>query len=265
MTYKNKRKSNFRSTERLNSMRNRSISPSKAGIFAALLLSTSCVNGAEDLLTSQEIKHQVSEQFIQQVAEIAEQRDWQNYQIESDIRVPSSANHLPKCPKPLVISDGDNNSLPIGNLKRSVSCLSANVDWRLNVTIKSAVTLDVLVAKSPINRDDSITENSLSLEQRTLSREQNFYTQFDQAIYKIATRRIRTGQIIDGRKLQTPALVAKGNQVIITAGKDGFSATTKGVALEQGVYGQQIDVRNISSGREVKAIVTGLNQVATQF
>lgn len=265
MTYKKERKANFRLTEVLNSTRNRFVSSLSFAIITALLLTTTRVNGAEDLMTAKGIKSQVSEQFSQQVARLAGQRHWQNYQLNAEIRVPSSANHLPECPNPLVISDGDNKALPIGNLKRSVSCQSADVDWRLNVSIKSTLTLNVLIAKSPINRDDSITRDLVTIEQRTLNREQDFYTQFDQVRYKLATRRIRSGQIIDGRKLQTPALVAKGNQVIISAGKDGFSATTKGVALEQGAHGQQIEVRNISSGKVVKAVVTGLNQVATQF
>ena len=88
----------------------------------------------------------------------------------------------------------------------------------------------------------------------------------------LASRRIRSGQILDPRKLESPPLVIKGNQVVITATKDGFTATkdgftasTKGVALEPGTRGEQIDVQNSSSGKVIKAVVTGLNQVQTQF
>ncbi|MGD8234264.1 flagellar basal body P-ring formation chaperone FlgA [Vibrio sp. TRT 1302] len=265
MIYKKERKSNFRFTEVTKWMRNRFTSPYATTLMATLILIAPKVSGAEDLMTEQALKRAVSEQFLHQISLIAEQKQWQNYHLATDIRVPSAVNHLPTCPNALIIEAGDSNILPIGNLKRSVSCQSATVDWRINVTIKSALTLNVVVAKTAINRDESITSSQLALEQRTLNREQDFYTQLDQVNSKIATRRIRSGQIVDGRKLQSPALVEKGNQVVITATKDGFSASTKGVALEQGAYGQQIDVRNSSSGKEIKAVVTGINQVETQF
>lgn len=265
MIYKAGRKPRFRFTEtrphrgeaRLSSKRWR----------LGLLLSSVALNAlaSSPTLTADQLKAVVSEQFERQVAQVALSRQWGSYQLDYQVWVPNSANHLPVCDKPLVITGRDNRSLPVGNLKRAVSCDDVRTPWRLNVTIKSAVTLPVLVATRTIGRNESLSRASLNVETRTISRQDDFYTQEDQALELETTRRIRAGQIVNPTYLSSPPLIEKGNQVLIIASKEGFSASTKGVALEQGKKGQQIKVENISSGKVIRAVVTGSNQVHTQF
>ncbi|CAH1538423.1 Flagellar basal-body P-ring formation protein flgA [Vibrio harveyi] len=265
MNYKQGRKPRFRFTETTQN-KGKGRFP-QIMLLCGLVLSASSLSAAaaEKTLTANELKVTVSEQFEQEVAQIARSHHWGTYQLEYRIWVPGSANHLPACTSPLVIAGRDNRPLPVGNLKRAVSCEDITSPWRINVTIKSAVTLPVLVATSTIGRNETISATHLKSETRTISRQDDFYTQVNQAVGLETSRRIRAGQIIDPSNLSSPALVEKGNEVIIVASKDGFSASTKGVALEQGKKGQQIDVENISSGKVIRAVVTGLNQVHTQF
>lgn len=265
MTYKKERKCNFRITEVLKSQRNRIASSLNWAVFVSTMLSSQVVLSSENIGAKQSIIQAVEADFRQQVQTQADNSHWEDYQLDYDIRVPAAAEHLPMCPKPLNISGIDNKVLPVGNLKRAVSCDVPSAKWRINVAIKSALTLNVVVTKTGINRDQAISPMNLKLEKRTLNREQDFFTQLSQVSGMVASRRIRSGQILDPRKLASTPLVAKGNQVVITASKDGFTASTKGVALEQGTRGEQIDVQNSSSGKVIKAVVTGLNQVQTQF
>ncbi|MCG9684101.1 flagellar basal body P-ring formation protein FlgA [Vibrio sp. Isolate23] len=265
MTYKKERKCHFRITEVLKSQRNRILSPLYWAALISAMLSSQGVLSRENTSAKQAIIQAVETNFKQQVQTQANSRNWGDYQLDYDLRVPDAAKHLPMCPKPLSITGIDNKTLPVGNLKRSVSCDVPSVEWRINVTIKSALTLKVVVTKAGINRDQALSPMNLKLETRTISREQDFFTQLSQVSGMVASRRIRSGQILDPRKLASTPLVAKGNQVVITASKDGFTASTKGVALEQGTRGEQIDVQNSSSGKVIKAVVTGLNQVQTQF
>lgn len=211
------------------------------------------------------IQQAVSNDFEQEVSHQANTNNWQDYKLSYDIRVPSSANHLPLCPEPLVISGRDNQTIPVGNLKRAVICESLDVSWRINIAIKSALNLDVVVANTLIQRDEKLTSKALRIEKRTLTRPQDFFSSINQAVGKQAARRIRSGQLINPNSLSAPNMVEKGNQVMIIASKDGFTASTKGVALEDGMKGEQIAVQNSASGKNIKAIVTGLNQVQTQF
>ena len=57
-------------------------------------------------------------------------------------------------------------------------------------------------------------------------------------------------------------LVKKGDSVIITInGRGGLEVSATVEALDNGIIGQQISVRNITSGKIVKAIVSGKNSV----
>lgn len=236
-------------------------------LLTILALSTATHAAVTDksTLTVHELKSVVGEHFEQEVERAAQTGKWGKYQLNYTIWVPGAANHLPVCESPLVITGRDNRTLPVGNLKRSVSCEATLTPWRINATIKSALTLPVLVATTTVGRDETITADHVKLETRTLSRQDDFYTQTKQAIGLENTRRLRAGQVIDPNNVSAPPLVEKGNEIIIIASKNGFSASTKGVALEHGKNGQQIEVENISSGKVIRAVVTGLNQVHTQF
>ncbi|MCF7480420.1 flagellar basal body P-ring formation chaperone FlgA [Vibrio sp. J1-1] len=259
------RKSDFLAAE-VNSVNRKPLFSSvlKAGVLS-LSLHVASLTAAEQTMSVDSIQQAVSSDFEQEVSHQASINHWQDYKLSYDIWVPSSANHLPLCPEPLVISGRDNQTIPVGNLKRAVICESFDVSWRINISIKSALDLDVVVANTLIQRDEELTSKALRIEKRTLTRPQDFFSSINQAVGKQAARRIRSGQLINPNSLSAPNMVEKGNQVVITASKDGFTATTIGIALEDGMRGQQIDIQNSSSGKSIKAVVTGLNQVKTQF
>jgi flagella basal body P-ring formation protein FlgA len=265
MTYTNKGNSSFRFTEENNRTWKRKMMalprillPMMLGLYLAPSSAIGATN--EDI-----IRQDVSAQFEQEVARYGNNAGWSNYQLSYDLWVPKSVNHLPKCNQPLVVSARDHQSQPVGNLKRSVSCDDLTNSWRVNVTIKSSVSLDVVVAGNTINRGSLISANDLKIERRILSRQDDFFTSMAKATGNEATRRIRSGQLLNQNNVETPALIEKGNEIVLIATKDGFTATTKGIALETGYRGEQIEVQNKTSGKVVHAIVTGLNQANTQF
>ncbi|CAE6947968.1 flagellar basal body P-ring formation chaperone FlgA [Vibrio sp. B1FLJ16] len=230
-----------------------------------LSLHFSSLAAAEQTMSVEAIQQAVSDDYEQEVSHLAHVNGWQDYDLNYEVRVPGSANHLPVCPEPLVITGRDNQSIPVGNLKRAVSCETPEVSWRINTAIKAALNLEVVVANTLIQRDEELSYSALRLERRTLTRPEDFFSSIAQAAGKQASRRIRNGQLINPNSVSAADFVKKGNQVVIIASKDGFTAKTKGVALEDGVKGQQIDIQNSTSGKSIKAVVIGLNQVQTQF
>lgn len=66
------------------------------------------------------------------------------------------------------------------------------------------------------------------------------------------------------RQLEPVWLVARGNPVVLMAAAGGLAVSAPAEALEDGGMGDVIRVTNLSSGREVKAVVTGRNTVAAQ-
>ncbi|MFN1648339.1 flagellar basal body P-ring formation chaperone FlgA [Vibrio rotiferianus] len=265
MFYRDDRKSNFRLTEENNRTRKRGKMMLPRLIFPTVLGLSITPNIAVGAPNEDIIRQHVSTQFEQEVTRYADNAGWGNYQLNYDLWVPKSVNHLPKCSQPLVISTRDHQSQPVGNLKRSVSCDDLTHNWRINVTIKSSVSLDVVVANNTINRGTLISAIDLKIERRTLSKQDGFFTEITKVSGNEAARRIRSGQLLSQSNVETPALIEKGNEIVLIATKDGFTATTKGIALETGYRGEQIEVQNKTSGKVVHAIVTGLNQAHTQF
>lgn len=66
------------------------------------------------------------------------------------------------------------------------------------------------------------------------------------------------------RQLELVWLVAKGNPVVLVAQAGGLAVSAPAEALEDGGMGDVIRVTNLSSGRAVKAVVTGANTVTAQ-
>lgn len=265
MIYKQGWKPNFRFSESIKNKRKVSTSSTIMLTLLALTSEQAFANTNDKTLSVEEIRSVVATDFEQEVDRVALSNQWGKYKLDFDMWVPGSANHLPECQSPLVITGRDNNTLPVGNLKRSVSCDNIASPWRINVTIKSSLTLPVLVATTTVGRNEVVTAKHIKLETRTISRQDDFYTSPEQAVGLETSRRLRAGQVVNPSNLSAPPLIEKGNEVIVIASKNGFSASTKGVALEDGAKGQQIDVENPSSGKVIRAVVTGLNQVHTQF
>jgi flagella basal body P-ring formation protein FlgA len=265
MTYITTGKANFRQTERFSSMGNRRFSSSFKHILLAALMFVPLTHASEQESAQKQIEQAVKGNLEHEIDSRAGQQGWRHYKLDTRLHIPNSASHLEHCPVKLTVTASDHHLLPVGNIKRAVSCEDTRLSWRINVTVKSSLTLDVVVAKMGINRDQALTPDLVHLVPRTLTRQQEFYTHVSDVLEKTATRRVRSGQIITPKALNSPAMVEVGNQVIITASKDRFSATTKGIALEKGNKGEQITVQNVSSGKTIQATIVGHNKVQTQF
>lgn len=84
----------------------------------------------------------------------------------------------------------------------------------------------------------------------------------------VAGRRTRAalgeGRPVLLRQLEPVWLVAEGSPVVLAAQAGGLSVSAPAEALEDGAMGDVVRVTNLSSGREVKAVVTGPNAVTAQ-
>ena len=76
---------------------------------------------------------------------------------------------------------------------------------------------------------------------------------------------VKQGQPICQRDLRERPLIEK-NDIIDVVAQEGFMRVTlKGKALEEGIKGQFIRVRNLQSGSDIQAEVIGINQAKVYF
>lgn len=264
MIYKGTRKRNFRLSETIRKGRKW-----KAGLVSIGLLLAGSVHAQPETVgttvNANELRAKLRTQVMEEIQAFATRYQWQVLETGIDIAIPASINHLPVCPEPMIISASDQQTQPIGNLKRQVSCDSKEQKWRLNTTVKVRIKLPVVVAKTTINRDTKIDASMLKMQTLSFHRSKDFATQFRAVTGKRTKRRIRSGQLVSPSHLQQRWLVEKGDEVLIVASKNGMQASMKGVAMENGAENEQISIKNTSSSKVIRAMVAGQGKVQTIF
>ncbi|WP_330959652.1 flagellar basal body P-ring formation chaperone FlgA [Photobacterium sp. 53610] len=233
--------------------------------IASLMLAPGALASGKDNQDKTELVRWVKTKIEQEIAGYANRQRWSDYKADIDINVPSAVTHLPACPIPLYISAADQQNLPVGYLRRQVECQSGDQPWKLNITVQVNLRLPVIVATTHIRRDTKLTADMLKTQTLTLSRAEAFATRPEEVLGQRTLRRFRSGQIISPLQLQPLWMVEEGESVMIIASKNGMAASMAGEALQNGVKGEQISVRNISSGKVIQAIVVERGKVETIF
>ncbi|WP_132290930.1 flagellar basal body P-ring formation chaperone FlgA [Marinobacterium mangrovicola] len=160
---------------------------------------------------------------------------------------------LTPCAHSLVID------LPFASGERvtaKVSCSSPR-PWSLFVTARVEQFIDVVTARRPIPRNTKIQAGALTLsEQNVMRLRGDYFTRLQDVAGQTARTPIDNGEVISPRVLEATLAVRRGDQITLEARKGSLVIRTKGVALEDGHLNQQIDIKNLRSGRELRGTVT---------
>lgn len=163
---------------------------------------------------------------------------------------------IPFCEQGYVFSH-NGLSLQQSNVSVKVSCAAS--DWYVFSHATIAVIQEVVVSKD--NLSPGVLLNANNLEVIEIDKNRLRGSTFDR-IEDISgarlKRRIRAGNIIDGRML---CFVCKGDRVTIAAKSGGLLLQVYGVAEEDGILGDTIQVRNISSDKLVFAKIASTSHV----
>ncbi len=151
-----------------------------------------------------------------------------------------------------------------GTINRSrvtvtVSCDSES--WHLRVPVEVKRYKEVVFAKTTIQRGDVVHEQDVDLMRVDASRLSQFFDDAADVLGKQAKRSINQGRIIKPNMVQEPMLIKRGAQVKMVITLPGLEITSQGVAKTNGHKGEFIEVTNLSSQKEVQALVIGENVV----
>ena len=134
--------------------------------------------------------------------------------------------------------------------------------------VKCSQMVDVAVAKVPLNRGSRITitpESFSSSAMDALGSGANCILS-DARLngYQVASS-LKPGTVLKWSHLSKMTLVRKGQVVNVFASGKGIFVEMKGQAMEDGVEGSFVRIRNISSKREFQAKVLNENSVKVYF
>ncbi len=171
---------------------------------------------------------------------------------------------LSLCEQPLVASLNQNQR-PIGRINVKVECQGA-APWTKYLPVTIHVYEKVLTTTRPLARGEIISESDFSLQEADVSMLRYSYIQDSElAIGMEVKRSLNANTTLIQEALEAPTLVKRGDTVVLSAKAGTVEIRQQGVALQNGVLGKQINVRNSSSDRTVQAVVTGYGQVQVGF
>jgi flagella basal body P-ring formation protein FlgA len=134
--------------------------------------------------------------------------------------------------------------------------------WTVFVPAQVRLYREVVVVTRSLRRGSPVGTQDVALAERDVGTlNQGFLTDPGQILGQKTTRSLLPDQVLAPLHLQQAEVVNKGDQVVISAMSPAINVRMPGEALSNGAPGEQIRVRNLSSGRVVKARVKGPGQV----
>ena len=142
-----------------------------------------------------------------------------------------------------------------GHTTINVRCLEP-VSWSLFVPARIERHLPVVVLERPINRQQVIGPDDIRIERQAVSTLSNgYFTEAEDVIGLASRRRLMPGQVLTSAHVTPRRIVERGQEVTLFSARPGLVVRMKGIALEDGVEGERIRVRNESSKRIVEGYV----------
>lgn len=197
-----------------------------------------------------------AKQYLSQVLQDGFPHD----QITVDVSSIDTRLRLKACDKPLTY-DLHGRQLSASNVTLRVQCPGSST-WSFYLTAQVDRLRHILVATRNIGRGESLSEDDVSLELRSVSSLGNGTISDPARISgKVAKRPINLGDSIRTSSVTAPEVIQRGDTVNVTAVSGGIAVSTSGIAMNDGKVGQQIRVQNLKSERIIKARVTAKGQV----
>jgi flagella basal body P-ring formation protein FlgA len=144
--------------------------------------------------------------------------------------------------------------------------VSGNIEKRLYGSAHIEVFQEVATIARPVARDDVIEAEDIQLKQMNLSHvPSRAVTKPEELIGKRAKKPLPANTLVRASEVETLPLVKKGDVVLILVESPLLKITATGEALERGNRGATIRVRNVTSNREIRAVVVDKKTVRVPF
>lgn len=128
--------------------------------------------------------------------------------------------------------------------------------WKLFVPVRVEIWEQVLVAAGPLQRGQLLGSGDVRLAERTMaSQTRGFLLDPAHAVGYRLKRSLSEGDVITPAVLVAPPLIEQGQRVTLQARSGPLMVQIGGVALEDGLLGEIIEVENRESGRKVEGVV----------
>lgn len=149
----------------------------------------------------------------------------------------------------------------VGAVSIAINCTQPR--WQRYVSATIDGELPVLQASNDILPGQALTQLNTQLIYLPVNQIKDNYLTSQNDLDRYSTRHfINANTPITALQLQAKLLVLKGNQVLISSQDASIHIEMPGIALESGPRDKQISVRNLSSGKIIKARIIAADKVS---
>jgi len=175
----------------------------------------------------------------------------------------AALNYLPNCESNTVQI---NNQRPEATKRTTYEISCTTPVWKSYIPVTQSIMILAIKSTTPISRGHVISRANTDIGEVDLSSLRgHVFTKENPPYGLIASRNLRINTFITDNLINQPTLVKKGDLILITASSGTIIVRMNGVALENGIKGQQIRVKNTSSGRIVYAKVVTDSEVLVNY
>lgn len=227
--------------------------PHRAGLLCLALAGGPLPAPAGDLHPLEDIRSQIAQYLEREVA--APGVSYRLTVADLDPRL-----RLSQCGEPLQLSapGGSNRS---ASVTIQVRC-PAPRPWSIYVPARASALGPVVVLARPVAIGAPLGEADLRLEERELhGLGGGHFSDPGPLVGKTLRRAIAPGQPLVPAALANPAMVRRGERVVLVARAGGLDVRMPGEALRDAAAGESVSVRNLSSDRVVVGRVVGSGTV----
>lgn len=175
----------------------------------------------------------------------------------------AALNYLPDCKNDTIQII---NQRPNANKRTNYEASCSIPVWKSYIPVTQFIMIPAIKTASPINRGQTITRSNTDVGEVDVSNLRgHVFTETKPPYGLIASRNLRINTFITDNLTNQPTLIKKGDLVLITASSGTIIVRMNGVALENGIKGQQIRVKNTSSERIIYAKVVTDSEVLVNY
>ena len=175
----------------------------------------------------------------------------------------AALNYLPDCTSESIQI---RNQRPDATKRTNYEVICDSPTWKSYVPVTQSITITAIKSITPINRGQTISKSTTGVGEIDISSLRgHVYTKKNPPYGLIASRNLRINTVITDDLTNQPTLIKKGDSVLITASSGTIIVRMNGVALENGIKGQQIRVKNTSSERIIYAKVVTDSEVLVNY
>ena len=153
-----------------------------------------------------------------------------------------------------------------GKFSVGLRCSTGKKPWTVYIPAQIKNYANIVTAAHSLSRGRQISNSDLMVTRQEINQIRgDYFTKNKNVVGKILKRSMSGGEAFTARKIKSPLLVHRGDEVAILASVGGLQVRVKGTALKDAALGERVPVRNKQSKRIVQGTAVKSGVVSVQM